>query len=109
MTMLYIELDQAFLSMAWLEALSAWGLARPRFWATILGFCTLLAMIGTSLGFLGRISTFLLLFPLAFNITVNDLHIYNALALVCSCYLLLFGTGRFSLWQPRVNYLVLWI
>jgi len=79
---------------------------RPLTWLVL---WTIVVGLLTIVGILGRASALMLLFPLLFDITLHGLGFYNGIAWLCTCMLLLLGTGYFSLWQPRVKNFILWI
>ena len=90
---------------AWLELLVSWHAPIPTSLATIL---SVTAVLGTTLvlfGIAGRIGALVLFFPIGFDIAAQGLLWTNGLALICALSIALFGTGRFSLWQPEESLL----
>jgi len=94
---------------SWLGLLTSWQLPWPPLWATLVSGLALMGIIGTTLGILGRVAAFFLLFALIFDMNLQGLQFYNGIAWFSTCALILLGTGSFSLWQPRVNQFVLWV
>lgn len=93
--------------LAWAALFAGWGVRWPEFWAE---FWAVIGLIGTgmvSLGVMGRLASFVLVFPIGFDMAARGLHWENGLALAFVCMLMLLGTGLVSLWQPEERY-VFW-
>jgi CDP-diacylglycerol--glycerol-3-phosphate 3-phosphatidyltransferase len=85
---------------AWLDLLLSWHVPIPAVLATLLCVTAVLGTILIFFGIAGRLAAITLFFPIGFDITTRGLLWSNALALTCALCIALFGTGRFSMWQP---------
>lgn len=82
----------------WRDLLASWGLAAPAFFATILVLLAMLGGLAAVLGILGRILSVALTLPIGFDIATRGLDWPNALALISVVFIMLLGTGPYSLW-----------
>jgi len=89
----------------WVALLAAWGLPGAVLLADLAILLVILGGTAVALGFLGRIISFLLVFPLGFDILSHGLTWANGTALACATAIMLLGTGAWSLWQPEERWL----
>ena len=90
-----------FQPQAWLDLLVSWHVPIPAALATMLSVTAVLGTILVFLGFAARLASIALFFPIGFDIATRGLLWPNGLALICALGITLFGSGRFSLWQPE--------
>ncbi len=90
----------------WTGLFAVWRLPGAAAWAT--GWVVVMVGAGTAvtLGVMGRLLAFLLVFPLGFDILARGLTWANGAALACAAAITLLGTGALSLWQPEERFMV---
>lgn len=103
MLMIYSAISNPLQPPEWVKLLITWQLAFSNLLATIISVVTILTTITALLGIIGRLSCFWLIVPIAFDIIIHGLGWPNTIALLSTLYLVLLGTGYFSLWVPREN------
>ncbi|MBK7917566.1 MAG: CDP-alcohol phosphatidyltransferase family protein [Chloroflexi bacterium] len=92
--------------LEWVELLTAWGLPGV---VALADLSLLLLVVGgtaVALGILGRTISFLLVFPVGFDMLTHGLTWTNGTALACAAAIMLLGTGVWSLWQPEERWMV---
>ena len=92
--------------LEWVELLTAWGLPGV---VALADLSLLLLVVGgtaVALGILGRTISFLLVFPVGFDMLTHGLTWANGTALACAAAIMLLGTGVWSLWQPEERWMV---
>lgn len=77
----------------------------PHFFVRLLLIMGLFTTILVALGIAGRLAALGLLIPVSANILSTDLQLSNGLMLASTIYLMLYGTGNFSLWEPENRFL----
>jgi hypothetical protein len=90
---------------AWEALLLSWKVGAMAGLITVL--LAVAGVVGTilaALGILGRPAAIALVFPIGFDIASRNLQWDNALALVCTIFLMLFGTGTGSLWPVEERF-----
>ncbi|MGB0388289.1 MAG: CDP-alcohol phosphatidyltransferase family protein [Ardenticatenaceae bacterium] len=107
MVMIYRALPLSTTSQAgilqpptWVELFSTWHLPSPALLVTFVAVSGMLGTILTTLGFVGRLASLLLMFPIGFDIILNGLQSHNTIALITMCSIMLLSTGWYSLWDP---------
>ena len=88
-----------FAPEAWITHIESWGLPNAEFLAQLLVIVGWLGATAVVFGFQGRLFSFLLVFPLGFDIETYQPTLINGLALACAIYIMLLGTGKYALWQ----------
>jgi CDP-diacylglycerol--glycerol-3-phosphate 3-phosphatidyltransferase len=101
MLIIYSQLSNIIQPQEWVNLFMTWGLAFPLMLATVISVPTMLAVLGAGLGIMGRLASFWLILPIAFDIISHGLQWANAIALSSILCLILLGTGYFSLWVPK--------
>ncbi len=92
--------------LEWVELMTAWGLPGV---VALADLSLLLLVVGgtaVALGILGRTISFLLVFPVGFDMLTHGLTWANGTALACAAAIMLLGTGVWSLWQPEERWMV---
>ncbi len=103
--MIHVGLPDIVAPTPWQSLMASWGMRGTAVYATIL---TLIAFVGTTsifVGAMGRVWGVLLIFPIGFDIATAGLTIWNGSAITAVSFLILFGTGAFSLWQPEERFI----
>lgn len=94
-----------FLPQEWVHLLTSWHLPWPPFWAGLVSLIAVGAALAAGAGFMGRLAALLLVFPIAFDVIGRGLLWSNGLALTAVCFIMLFGSGSWSLWQPEERFM----
>ena len=90
----------------WVELLTSGHLPWAGLLASVVAVIAIVCTISTTLGIAGRLSSFLLAFPIGFDVIINGLQWHNAIALISISSIVILGTGFFSLWQPENTFLM---
>lgn len=91
---------------AWAALFTTWGLPGPAAIAAFWAVAGLLAAIMVVLGAAGRLMALLLMFPLGFELLTAGLTFWNGTAVAVAVFIMLLGSGAFSLWQPEEKFMV---
>lgn len=92
---------------AWTDLFTSWGLSFAHQLALVWLFVGIATAFMIFIGAAGRIFAILIIFPIAFDTLVNGSNLVNSLALICTLYILMLGTGAFSFWQPEEKFMTL--
>ncbi|MFQ5398802.1 MAG: CDP-alcohol phosphatidyltransferase family protein [Anaerolineae bacterium] len=90
----------------WETVLAGWRLPWPRPLSMAMLGIAVLAGIAVAVGAAGRIASLLLVLPISLDIIARGLGWANGAALVSVIWLMMWGTGAFSTWQPEEPYMV---
>ena len=105
MLLIYLPLPSKFNPPAWATLMASWGMTGTAVWATVLGIMGIIGTILVVSGTLGRLASFLLVFPIGFDIATTGLTIWNGTATAAVIYLTLLGMGPLALWQPEERFI----
>ena len=92
---------------AWADLFTSWGLPFAHQLALIWLFLGIFSAFMIFIGAAGRIFAILILFPIGFDMVVNGASGVNSVALICTLYVLMLGTGALSFWQPEEKFMTL--
>jgi len=106
MLMIYQNVANWLQPPAWAALITSWRLPGATVLATGLSAIAIVATVMVAIGVLGRLASFLLVFPIGFEVASRGLQWDNGAALVSVTCLLLLGMGVLSLWQPEEKYLL---
>jgi CDP-diacylglycerol--glycerol-3-phosphate 3-phosphatidyltransferase len=90
---------------SWTNLLAGWHLPAPQFMAGLTALLAILSTAAVAFGAMGRVAAFILVFPIGFDMVIHGLSWSNGAALTAVTYIMLFGTGKWSIWQPEEKYL----
>ena len=105
MFMIYLPLSNKITPAAWASLMASWGMSSTHFWATLLGTIGLVGTLLVTTGTMGRVASFLMVYPLGFDIATIGLTFWNGTATVAVIYLMLLGMGPLALWRPEEQFI----
>jgi CDP-diacylglycerol--glycerol-3-phosphate 3-phosphatidyltransferase len=89
----------------WRDLIASWGLPGAGLLATGLALIAIIGIAFIGLGILGRLTSIALALPVGFDVATRGLQIDNGLAIVSTVFIMLLGTGPFSLWPLEERYM----
>ena len=101
------RIDTLWQPTGWVTLFNGWHLPFPAVLASFLAGVGLIAMVMITMGAMGRIMAFFILFPLGFDMIVTGPNLVNTIAISCVIMILMLGTGARSLWQPEERFMYL--
>ena len=105
MAVILSTLPQLFPPDEWTRLLASWHLPQPQMWAVLTSVVALAATAAVGLGAIGRLAGLALVFPIGFDMVIHGLLWRNGAALTAVCFVMLFGGGLWSLWQPEERFM----
>jgi CDP-diacylglycerol--glycerol-3-phosphate 3-phosphatidyltransferase len=95
------QIDTLWQPAGWVTLFTGWHLPFPAVVASFLALLGFIAIVMITVGAMGRIMAWLILFPLGFDMIVTGPTPINTIAMSCVIMIMMLGTGAFSLWQPE--------
>jgi CDP-diacylglycerol--glycerol-3-phosphate 3-phosphatidyltransferase len=105
MLMIYLPLSNKLAPPAWASLMTTWGMSGTTFWAGTLGIIGITGAVLVTAGVMGRLWSFLLVFPIGFDMATTGLTLWNGTAIAAVIYLVLLGMGPLALWQPEEKFI----
>ena len=106
MLMIYLPLPNKIAPPAWADLMVSWGMSSTFFWAGLLGITGIIGTAFVTAGVMGRLWSFLLVYPIGFDMAATGLTLWNGSATAAVIYLVLLGMGPLALWQPEERFIM---